>query len=231
MPTFGVCVLDASTAEFSLSSFEDDTCRTQLETLIRQLKPKEIIHEKGNLSVSTLRMLRSALSVDCQWTALKAGTEFLRPEDTREELKKLFKPKAFDEDGEPMEVEDDDDDEDARVPENIRIMYDKPIAMSALGGMIWCVFLRRNLVLVADTSSDRYLRQLNLDSDLVTAKNFNIYDPLSQGKALVLDGQTLAHIEVLQNSQGGIEGTLFQLLSRCVTPFGAFRPDPVQGLD
>lgn len=70
------------------------------------------------------------------------------------------------------------------------------------------------------TRCDRYLRQLNLDSDLITAKNFNIYDPLSQGKALVLDGQTLAHIEVLQNSQGGIEGTLFQLLSRCITPFG-----------
>lgn len=54
----------------------------------------------------------------------------------------------------------------------------------------------------------------------MTNKNFNIYDPLSQGKALVLDGQTLAHIEVLQNSQGGTEGTLLQLLSRCVTPFG-----------
>ena len=54
----------------------------------------------------------------------------------------------------------------------------------------------------------------------VTTKNFNIYDPLSQGQALILDGQTLAHIEVLQNSQGGQEGTLFQLLSRCVTPFG-----------
>lgn len=54
----------------------------------------------------------------------------------------------------------------------------------------------------------------------VTTKNFNIYDPLSQGKALVLDGQTLAHIEVLQNSLGGQEGTLLQLLMRCVTPFG-----------
>lgn len=54
----------------------------------------------------------------------------------------------------------------------------------------------------------------------MTANNFNIYDPLSKGKALVLDGQTLAHIEVLQNSQGGNEGTLFQLLSRCITPFG-----------
>lgn len=67
----------------------------------------------------------------------------------------------------------------------------------------------------------RYLRQLNLDADLVTARNFNIYDPLSKSDGtLHLDGQTLAHIEVLQNSQGGTEGTLIQLLSRCVTPFG-----------
>jgi DNA mismatch repair protein MSH6 len=137
-PTFGVCVLDASTAEFSLSSFEDDTCRTQIETLIRQLKPKELIHEKGNLSVSTLRLLRSALAVDCQWTALKAGTEFLRPDATIVELKKLFKPKLVDEDGEAMEVEDEDEEtEEARIPDNIRQMYGKPIAMSALGGMIW----------------------------------------------------------------------------------------------
>lgn len=27
-------------------------------------------------------------------------------------------------------------------------------------------------------------------------KNFNIYDPMKKGQGLVLDGQTLAHIEV-----------------------------------
>ena len=51
-------------------------------------------------------------------------------------------------------------------------------------------------------------------------RNFNVYDPMKRGEGLVLDGQTLAHIEVLRNSQGGTEGTLLQLLSRCVTPFG-----------
>ncbi|GAA5880264.1 hypothetical protein JCM1840_003414 [Sporobolomyces johnsonii] len=204
LPSFGVCVLDASTAEFSLSYFADDVSRTQLETLVRQLKPKEVIHQKGNLSVSTLRLLRNCLGIDCQWTALKEGKEFLRADDAREEVVNLFKEaknkgKGGDEEG--MDV-DEEADEEALVPEDIRKMYDKPVALSALGGMIW------------------YLRQLNLDSELVTAKNFNIYDPLARGKALVLDGQTLAHIEVLQNSQGGTEGTLFQLLSRCVTPFG-----------
>jgi hypothetical protein len=42
----------------------------------------------------------------------------------------------------------------------------------------------------------RYLRQLNIDKDILSMKNFNIYDPMKRGQGLVLDGQTLAHIEV-----------------------------------
>ena len=42
----------------------------------------------------------------------------------------------------------------------------------------------------------RYLRQLNIDKDILSMKNFNIYDPMRRGQGLVLDGQTLAHIEV-----------------------------------
>ncbi|GAA5837892.1 hypothetical protein JCM9279_004059 [Rhodotorula babjevae] len=199
-PSFGICVLDASTAEFSLSSFTDDACRTQLETLIRQLKPKELIHQKGNLSVSTIRLLRNCLGLECQWTALKEGKEFLAADVARDELVKLFKEGLR---GGEKVMDVDDPDEDAVVPKNVRAMYDKPVAMSALGGMVW------------------YLRQLNLDLDLVTTRNFNVYDPLSKSDGtLHLDGQTLAHIEVLQNSQGTTEGTLIQLLSRCVTPFG-----------
>ena len=44
--TFGICVLDSATSEFNLSAFEDDVCRTRLETLMRQLRPKEIIFTK-----------------------------------------------------------------------------------------------------------------------------------------------------------------------------------------
>jgi hypothetical protein len=43
---------------------------------------------------------------------------------------------------------------------------------------------------------NRYLRQLNIDKDILSMKNFNVYDPLKRGQGLVLDGQTLAHIEV-----------------------------------
>lgn len=43
---FGICVLDSATSEFSLSSFEDDIFRTKLETLLRQLRPKEVVYMK-----------------------------------------------------------------------------------------------------------------------------------------------------------------------------------------
>lgn len=43
---FGLCVLDSATSEFNLSAFEDDVCRTKLETMMRQLRPKEIIFTK-----------------------------------------------------------------------------------------------------------------------------------------------------------------------------------------
>ena len=44
--SFGICSLDSATSEFNLSAFEDDVCRTRLETLMRQLRPKEIIFTK-----------------------------------------------------------------------------------------------------------------------------------------------------------------------------------------
>jgi DNA mismatch repair ATPase MutS len=50
---FGLCVLDTSTSEFNLAAFADDVCRTKLETMIRQLRVKEIIYPKARNSLSS----------------------------------------------------------------------------------------------------------------------------------------------------------------------------------
>lgn len=44
--SFGICVLDCSTSQFNLSAFEDDVSRTKLDTLMRQLRPKEVMYTK-----------------------------------------------------------------------------------------------------------------------------------------------------------------------------------------
>ena len=46
-PIFGICLLDAPTAAFDISEFQDDISRTKLETVLRRLKLKELIHEKA----------------------------------------------------------------------------------------------------------------------------------------------------------------------------------------
>ncbi|KAF8504398.1 DNA mismatch repair protein Msh6 [Russula emetica] len=190
--SFGICVLDSATSEFNLSAFDDDVCRTKLETLLRQLRPKEIVFTKGNLSVATTRLLRVILPGTCLWTSLR-DVEGFGYDKTLSELKSLYAANGED----AM-----DDDDYSLVPAAIRDMLGCKNAIEALGSMMW------------------YLRQLNIDKDILTMKNFNVYDPMKRGQGLVLDGQSLAHVEVLLNSEGTDEGSLLQLLSRCVTPFG-----------
>ncbi|TRM62248.1 muts domain V-domain-containing protein [Schizophyllum amplum] len=193
--TFGICVLDCSTSQFNMSHFADDVCHTKLETMMRQLRPKEILVKKtgsGSLSVTSSRLLKSILPSQCTWTNLR-DVEGFSYVSTIEELKKLYPDEddAMDDGGLPE-----------TVPQSIRDMAHSQQAVEALGSMIW------------------YLRQLNIGKDILSMKNFNVYDPMKRGEGLVLDGQTLAHLEILMNDEGTEEGTLLKLLSRCITPFG-----------
>ncbi|TIB87108.1 DNA mismatch repair protein Msh6 [Wallemia mellicola] len=188
-PTFGLCILDASTGEFNLATFEDDKSRSKLETLIRQLRPKEIVHEKGNLDQLTLRVLRNITSISCLWTSLNSGKEGMDAIETITELKNLFN-------------KDNEDADKVKLPDAIESLIENTEAIESLGNLMW------------------YLRSLNLDRDLLSLGNFNIYDATREGQAMILDGRTLAHIEVLVNSEGGEDDTLLKLLNRCTTPFG-----------
>ena len=67
----------------------------------------------------------------------------------------------------------------------------------------------------------QYLRTLQIERELLTLGNITWYDPIKKASSLVLDGKTLMNLEVFANSfDGGQEGTLFQLLNHCTTPFG-----------
>ncbi|CAI2182652.1 11047_t:CDS:10 [Funneliformis geosporum] len=88
-------------------------------------------------------------------------------------------------------------------PEAIKAAKNRPLMLSALGGLIW------------------YLRSLKLDEELVSLRNFKLYDPIRHSSSLILDGQTLANLEIFENNLDGTDqGTVFKLLNHCVTPFG-----------
>ena len=206
-PTIGLCILDAATAEFQLATFVDDVSRTKLETTLRQLRPLELLYEKqsggqSGLSQPTMRVLKQILSPDCIWTQLRAGKQMCTGEQAIERLQSVVAAAKAGADDEDADAAMDVDAEAPELPRAIEALRDNDVVMSALGGMLW------------------YLREANLEGELVTALNFSIFDPLRDGGCLHLDGQTLAHIEVLQNSHGTDEGTLLRMLNRCVTPYG-----------
>ncbi|KAF8966381.1 DNA mismatch repair protein msh6 [Entomortierella lignicola] len=194
LPTrFGIAFVDTSTAEFNLATFYDDMDRTKFETLITQIKPKEIVVEKGGLSVRSTRILKNSLGVNTIWNYLQPESQFWNALDAADELRirEYFGPDV------PGSVATES------WPPALQSMIGNPAVMSALGGLVW------------------YLRSLKLDKELLSFKNFHVYDPVRQASTLILDGQTLSNLEIFQNNNDGTEaGTVLRLLNRCVTPFG-----------
>jgi len=82
------------------------------------------------------------------------------------------------------------------------------VAMSAIGGLISYM---ETLLLVNKKKDDSILLQ----------SRFETYNPMGRGTRLMLDGQTLQNLDILQNSADNTEhGSLFSLLCQTATPFG-----------
>ncbi|KAI8098718.1 muts domain V-domain-containing protein [Halteromyces radiatus] len=193
-PLFGICFVDTSTAEFNLVTFQDDRNRTNFETLIMQIKPRELVTEKGRLSADTSRILKNCLNNPI-WNMLIPESEFWDDRVTADEIRigAYFTQGNSNDDLDSMDS----------WPTALQTAAKTPVLLSAIGGLIW------------------YLRSLKLDKELLSARNFHPYDPLQNATSLVLDGQTLANLEIFENSfDGSTDGTVFKLLANSITPFG-----------
>jgi DNA mismatch repair protein MSH6 len=191
LPAFGVAFVDAATGQFFLTEFVDDVDMTRFETFVAQARPQELLLEKSTVSQKAMRILKNNTGPTTIWNHLKPGKEFWDADITLRELK--VSEYFISEDGDNLEA----------WPHVLREIRDKELVMAAFGALI------------------QYLRVLKLDRDLITIGNFTWYDPIKKASSLVLDGQTLINLEIFGNSfDGGIDGTLFQLLNRCITPFG-----------
>lgn len=191
LPAFGLAFVDTATGQFHVSEFVDDVDMTKFETFVAQTRPQEILLEKSCVSTKALRILKNNTGPTTLWNYLKPGKEFWEGDITLKEL-------------EASDYFVSADDENVKAwPQVLRDAREKELLMSAFGALT------------------QYLRMLKIDRDLITIGNFEWYDPIKKASSLVLDGQTLINMEIFANSfDGGVDGTLFQLLNRCITPFG-----------
>ena len=191
LPAFGIAFVDTATGQFFLSEFIDDADMTKFETFVAQTRPQELLLEKSTISHKAVRILKNNTGPTTIWNYLKPAKEFWEADITVKEL-------------DASEYFVSEDDENLKAwPEPLQQARDKEFVISAFGALL------------------QYLRVLKLDRDLITIGNFSWYDPIRKASSLVLDGQTLINMEIFANSaDGGSDGTLFQLLNRCITPFG-----------
>ncbi|KAM7385751.1 hypothetical protein PAMP_001809 [Pampus punctatissimus] len=218
--TYGVCFVDTSVGYFHVGQFPDDRHCSRLRTLIAHFAPAEVLFERGNPSVETRKILKASLSSALQ-EGLNAGTQFW---DAQKTLKTLSEEDYFSE-----AAEKDQGTGNNVLPALLKKMTSESdslcltpkegyeLALSALGG---CIF---------------YLKKCLVDQELLSMANFEEYVPVdvemekAAGPAsffaqtrqrMVLDGVTLANLEIFQNGSGGTEGTLLERLDTCSTPFG-----------
>ncbi|KAI9715476.1 MAG: hypothetical protein M1812_005952 [Candelaria pacifica] len=191
LPAFGISFADTATGQFFMTDFLDDVGMTKLETFVAQTRPRELLLEKGCVSVKVLRILKNNTGPTTIWNYLKPGKEFLSADIACREVD--ASGYFVSEDRNNVEV----------WPQVLREARDKPLVMSAFGALL------------------QYLKTLKIERDLITLGNFTWYDPIRKATSLVLDGQTLINLEVFANTfDGSTAGTLFTLLNRCITPFG-----------
>lgn len=191
VPAFGVAFVDTATAHFQLCEFTDDVDMTKFETLIAQIRPGELLIEKSCVSAKVLRILKNNTTPTTLWNYLKPSKEFWTADTT---VKEVEVSEYF---------ESSTDDNIDGWPSVLREAREKELAMSSFGALL------------------QYLRTLKIERELVTLGNFDWYDPIRKATSLVLDGQSLINLEIFANNfDGGVEGTLFAMLNRCITPFG-----------
>ncbi|XP_031158422.1 DNA mismatch repair protein Msh6 [Sander lucioperca] len=217
---YGVCFVDTSVGYFHVGQFPDDRHCSRLRTLIAHFAPAEVLFERGNPSVETRKILKASLSSALQ-EGLNAGTQFWDAQKTLKTLSEedYFKEAAGKEQGTgnnflpaPLKKMTPESDSLCLTPKE---GYE--LGLSALGG---CIF---------------YLKKCLVDQELLSLANFEEYVPVdvelekAAGPAsffaqtrqrVVLDGVTLANLEIFQNGSGGKEGTLLERLDTCSTPFG-----------
>lgn len=190
---FGVSFIDTSTGIINLTEFKDNGECTKFETLISQLRPKEIIYSKSNLSSLALRILKFNSQNNSIFNNIKSDLEFYDFDTTFETLTR----------GKYFAAENLDD--LSSWPEILRDYYQnqKMIGFSSFGGLLW------------------YLKSLKLDESLISMGNISSYTTIKPLTNLVLDGQTLQNLEIFANSFDSTDkGTLFKLVDRATTAFG-----------
>ncbi|XP_054841722.1 DNA mismatch repair protein Msh6 isoform X2 [Eublepharis macularius] len=215
---YGVCFVDTTVGKFFVGQFLDDRHCSRFRTLLAHYTPVQILFERGNPSAETQKILKGFLSSTVQ-EALASGSQFWNAAKT---LKTLIEGDYF----------EGQENVSGRLvlPPVIRAMTAESDSLGLTPGE------NSELALCALGSCVYYLKKCIIDQELLSMADFEEYVPVDvhltktnasssifakTSQRMVLDGVTLANLEILHNgTTGSVEGSLLEKLDMCCTPFG-----------
>lgn len=187
---FGVAFVDTATAELNMIEFEDDAECSKLDTLVAQVKPKEVIVAKGNLCGIATKILKSEGTI---WNAVNEDTEYWSGETT---MDNLLRSKYY-------EAENQDD-FSKYPPLLVEFMNKYEVGFHAFGGLLsylQSLKLDSSIMTLGNFKwydiSKSTAKYMLLDG--VTLYNLELFN---------------------NSFDGSDKGTLFKLLNRAITLFG-----------
>ncbi|CAI2304379.1 unnamed protein product [Caenorhabditis sp. 36 PRJEB53466] len=207
--TYGVCMIDTTTAHIRIGQFEDDDYRSQLRTLLANVIVVQTLTERNCTSASTKAILNGILfSVPSE--QLLAKKQFLTADDV---VRIISVDDYYGSDtSEWPAVLKGMLDESSVLPKAAR---EYQLAFSAFGAIVW------------------YLRDSLIDVDMLSMRNVTLYDSTSikseneekakmdwSGKNLILDGTALENLNIVPNGRDSHSTSLYYVINKCSTPFG-----------
>lgn len=211
----GVCFVDVTIGKFFIGQFKDDRNRSNLHTLMSHQAPVEIIYEKNGLSDATEQVIKKTNAIR---TPLRLVKDYwpLRTALTHMESNSIFQ----NEKGEFVwpqflkdlfEFGDESDSLIALEPE-----IEKQLALKSFAGLTG--YLHSHFILPQVLSCAIFENYEPPQSRYDKQKSKTSEEQISA--PMILDHVALKNLEVLENSSGGTECTLFHSLNYCETHFG-----------
>jgi DNA mismatch repair protein MSH6 len=212
----GAAAVDVATGQLLVGQWRDDELRSQLRAALTALSPVEVVLPRGtSLSGPSRRVVLGVLRSPLV-NELPPGDDdghFWSPEET---WNRLLEKKEIDGSGDAFKYFP-----TGSLPEILSTMESErdtyTAATAALGG---CVsFLQKTLLdkrILGAGRVEAMEEAVGINTNAATKES-------SAPKYMNLDGPALENLEIMENSEGGIVGTLLAALDHCTTPFGRRR--------
>ena len=181
---FGLCFIDCSTNQIYIGEFQDDHHYSHLKTLLLQIKPREIICLRNNLSKSSILWIKKLNDTTLTTIPIEKSNRW-----SKEYL-------------------------DDYLHENYpNIIQNSSVYKSCNSNLCFCAW----------SGCIDYLNELNdLDKIIFSSGEILIYNMNDQNNHLILDGETLLNLEILENNNDhSSKQTLWGLMMNCSCGFGS----------